>query len=92
MTDTSTRFTCLSPGARLASIAGAAVCAAGLNLGLLGLFDQASSAPWLNPTPQLLQAQAQCDALASRNAREDCTQALLARAQAPGLRTAQAQR
>lgn len=80
----------LSPPVRLACTAAAAVCAAGLNLALLGLFDHSSSEPWLNPTPQVLQAQAQCDTLQARNARERCTRELVARTLAPGLHTAQA--
>lgn len=90
MNHTSRPFVGLKPGPRLACTAVAAMCAAALNLGLLGLFDRASSARWLNPTPLVLQAQAQCEALASRGARQHCIQALVARVQTPGLRTAQA--
>lgn len=79
----------LSSPIRMACTAAAAVCAIGVNLGLLGLFDIASSEPWVNPTPQVLQAQAQCDALPARNARERCTREVVARALAPGLHTAQ---
>lgn len=79
----------LSSPVRVACTAAAAICAASVNLGLLGLFDIASSEAWVNPTPQVLQAQAQCDALPARNARERCTREVVARALAPGLHTAQ---
>ena len=89
MSATAHSFLRLSPLARLACTAAAAVCATAVNLALLGLFDHSSSAPWLNPTPQVLQAQAQCDTLQARTAREHCTRELVARTLAPGLRTAQ---
>lgn len=90
MADTAHSLLRLSPPTRLACTAVAALCAAAVNVGLLGLFDHSSSEPWLNPTPQVLQAQAQCDVLHARTARERCTRELVARTLAPGLHTADA--
>lgn len=90
MADTTHSLVRLSPPIRWACTASAALCAAGVNVGLLGLFGHASSAPWLNPTPQVLQAQAECDVLHARPARERCKRELVARTLAPGVRTANA--
>ena len=90
MADTTHSLVRLSPPIRLACTAAAALCAAAINVGLLGLFDDSSSEPWLNPTPQVLQAQAQCNVLQARTARESCTRELVARTLAPGLHTADA--
>jgi hypothetical protein len=79
----------LSPPVRLACVMAAAVCAAVINGGLLDLFDKASSERWLRPTPQLLSAKSQCDALAGRAERTHCAQALVARTLAANERTQQ---
>ena len=76
----------LKPSTRAAFTAVAAVCAAGVNMGLLELFDQASSERWLSPTPQILQAKAQCDAKPEREARTRCAQELVTRTLALGAR------
>jgi hypothetical protein len=69
----------LRPPVRVACMVAAAVCAAGIEVGLFGLFDRASSERWLRPTPQLLSAKAECDALSGRAERTQCAQALVAR-------------
>lgn len=79
-----------SPTMCVVRVVAALVCAGGLNLGLLALFGQASAQRWLNPTPLVLQAQARCEALPARAARDRCTQDLVARALTPGVQTAQA--
>ena len=68
-----------SPPVRVACITAAAVCAFAIDVGLFDLFDHASSERWLRPTPQLLSAKAECDALPGRSERMHCTQALVAR-------------
>ncbi|MDE2082329.1 MAG: hypothetical protein KGI90_13350 [Burkholderiales bacterium] len=80
-------FPRLGRGRRLACSAAATGCSAALGAALLALFGQASSQPWLVPTPQLLQAQAQCEALPQVAQRSPCTQALVARTLAAGSRT-----
>ncbi len=82
-------FSVLSPPLRVACTVAAAVCAAVINMGLLELFDSASSERWLHPTPQVLSAKAQCDALPGRAQRTHCAQALVARALAAGERSEQ---
>ncbi|MDE2146365.1 MAG: hypothetical protein KGJ24_06725 [Burkholderiales bacterium] len=77
-------FPRLPAGRRLACTAAAAASSAALSAALLGLFGQASSQPWLAPTPELLQAQAQCEALPQVAQRSPCTQALVARTLAAG--------
>jgi hypothetical protein len=77
------------PLAHVACTVAAACAAVVVHVAVLGTFHVASSNPWLRPTPQVLQAQARCDALADRAARGQCTQQLLARVR-PGERTAQA--
>jgi hypothetical protein len=70
----------LSPPVRVACVMAAAVCAAVVNVGLLDLFHTASPERWLRPTPQLMSARVQCDALHGRAERTHCAQALVARA------------
>jgi hypothetical protein len=67
------------PLARVACTAAAACAAVATHVAVLGTFHVASSDPWLRPTPQVLQAQARCDALAARATREQCTRQLHAR-------------
>jgi hypothetical protein len=69
----------LSQPVRVASTLAAAACAAAIEVGLFGLFDQASSERWLRPTPPLLSAKAECDALPARAERTHCAPALVAR-------------
>ena len=71
------QVTILIPPVRVACIMTAAVCAAVIKVGLLELFDGASSERWLRPTPQVLSAKAQCDGLPGRAER---AQSLVARA------------
>ena len=82
-------YATLGPSTRATCTVAAVSCATIVNVGLLVLFDQASSERWLSPTPSVLQAQAQCDALPARQARSSCTQTLVARTLALGVRTAQ---
>ena len=72
-------FPPLKPSARVACTVVAATCAAGVNIGLLEVFDQASSERWLVATPQILEAKAHCDALPERDARTRCAQDMVAR-------------
>jgi hypothetical protein len=69
----------LSQPVRVASTLAAAVCAAAIEVGLICMFDHASSERWLRPTPQLLSAKAECDTLPARAERTHCAQALVAR-------------
>ncbi len=64
---------------RLAALLLAVGCVSFVQGTLLGLFDSASPQRWLAPTPLVLQAKAQCDALADRADRLRCAQALVAR-------------
>jgi len=66
-------------------VAAAAFLGAGTTLGgVLLLFHLASADPWLQPTPSLLEAQAQCHTLAERPARTACTRAVVEQARATG--------
>lgn len=76
-------FSPLSRGGRVVCTMIAAVCAVGVQVGVLGLFHQASAEPWINPSGQLQQALASCDSLRLRAEREQCTRQLVARAKAP---------
>lgn len=69
----------LSPPVRVACVMVGSVCAAVINGGLLDLFDNDSSERLLRPTPQVLSAKAQCDAVPGRAERTHCAQALVAR-------------
>ncbi len=73
----------LTRSSRVACTMVAAVCAAGIQVGVLGLFHQASAEPWINPSGQLQQALASCDSLRLRAEREQCTRQLVARARTP---------
>jgi len=84
MTHPVVSFPTLSSQARAACVTAAVACSACISVGLLALFASASSQPWLIPTPQLLQAQAQCDALRDVTARADCSHQLVARTLAAG--------
>ena len=85
-------FKTLEPSKRMTCASAAVACTVVLHVGLLALFAQASSEPWLTPTPQLLQAKARCDALNAREARTRCSHDLVARALAGSVRMAQAGR
>ena len=68
------------PGGRVYAAAAASLCSAAVLGAVLSLFAQASSDPWLKPTPALLEALAQCRAMPQRVERERCAQATLAQA------------
>lgn len=78
------------PLARVACTVAAACAAAAAHVAVLGAFHVASSDPWLRPTPQVLQAQARCEALADRATREQCSRELVDRVRTSD-RTAQAE-
>ena len=86
----SSSFSPLGRGSRAACTAVAALCAAGLQVGMLGLFDQASAEPWINPSEHMLQALAHCDSLQQLPRRQQCTRELVARARTPATWSAQA--
>ena len=67
-----------SRATRVYAAAAAALCAAAVIGSVLSLFALASSDPWLRPTPELLEAMAQCRAAPERAAREQCARATLA--------------
>jgi hypothetical protein len=69
----------LRPGARVASIVGALLTGGGVLLAVVGAFFQASSQPWLQPTPQVLEIAAACKAKPSRRDQDDCLRTLVAR-------------
>ena len=77
------------PLARVACTMAAACAAVVVHVAVISTFHVASSDPWLRPTPQVLQAQARCDALADRATRGQCMRQLLARVRSDQ-RTAQA--
>lgn len=68
---------------RLALAAAAAGTTGTLTLTVFGAFHQASSTPWLMPSPEVLDAAAGCRALHDRAAREACHRNLLARRTQP---------
>jgi len=70
-------------GQRWAGLAGAAITSVGLLAALLGLFFQASSQPWLQPTPEVLQLAADCQARPARAEQGACLQRLVAQRTAP---------
>ena len=90
MNSTFNRFTTQDTSRRMTCASAAVACTVVLHVGLFALFAQASSEPWLTPTPQLVQAKARCDALNAREARTRCTHELVARTLAGSVRTAQA--
>lgn len=67
------------------------LCASSVLGSLLLVFAQASSEPWLQPTPALLQAVERCRQGPERAGREACVRAVLAKAAAEAgtLRVAQ---
>lgn len=73
----------LSAARRCAGAAGALLTSGGLLAALLGLFFQASSQPWLQPTPDVLQLAAGCQARPLRAERSVCLQQLLAQRAPP---------
>lgn len=78
--------------ARLAGALAALLASTGLLSGVLGAFYLASAQPWLLPTPEVLEAAADCSARPSRSEHEACLARLVAaRGQpAPGARLAAA--
>lgn len=69
----------LRPGARLASLVGAALTGGGVLLAVVGVFFQASSQPWLQASPQVLEIAAACKAKPLRRDQDDCLRTLVAR-------------
>lgn len=69
----------LRRGARLASLVGALLTGGGLLLAVTAAFFQASSQPWLQATPLVLEIAAACKAKPSRQDRDDCLRTLVAR-------------
>jgi hypothetical protein len=76
----------LPPGrrARIAGAVAALLASSGLISAVLGAFYLASAQPWLLPTPDVLEAAADCRTLRTRVEHEAClAQLVAARTQAP---------
>lgn len=74
----------LRRGARLASLLGGLLTGGGVLLAVTAAFFNVSSQPWLQPTPQVLEIAAACQAKPLRADREACVQILVASRSGPG--------
>jgi hypothetical protein len=64
-------------GARAAAAAGALVATTSICAAMLLSFHNAAPEQWLAPSPELMEAAAGCELLATREARDGCKQALV---------------
>ncbi len=80
MSQISQSFKTLNRRERWTCAAVSGLCSSGLSIGLLALFAGTSPSQWLQPSPDILVAKAQCDSLARRDARQTCTREVVAAA------------
>ncbi len=80
MSQISLSFKTLSLGEKWICAAVSGLCSGALSVGMLALFAGTSPAQWLQPSPEILLAKAQCESLARRDARDQCTRELVAKA------------